>query len=165
MGFTPSLYQRISLVLRRYPDEFYLSTIQLLTFGLMSVIVLLLISAQSSLGLVLFSMLALLLPCSQAAVQLTNYLITSVLTPHILPKLDLSEGVPDDCVTVVAVPTLLLDEGQVRRLVDDLEVRFLGNHDRNIHFALVTDLPDSRSEPREDDLLVDLCSELISWIE
>jgi cyclic beta-1,2-glucan synthetase len=164
VGFTPSLYQRISLVLRRYPDEFYLSTIQLLTFGLMSVIVLLLISAQSSLGLVLFSMLALLLPCSQAAVQLTNYLITSVLTPHILPKLDLSEGVPDDCVTVVAVPTLLLDEGQVRRLVDDLEVRFLGNHDRNIHFALVTDLPDSRSEPREDDLLVDLCSELITGL-
>ena len=164
VGFTPSAYQRISSVLHRYPDEFYLSTIQLLTFGLMSTIVLLLISAQSSLGLVLFSMLALLLPCSQAAVQLTNYLITSVLTPHILPKLDLSEGVPDDCVTVVAVPTLLLDEGQVRRLVDDLEVRFLGNHDRNIHFALVSDLPDSPSEPREDDFLVDLCSELIGGL-
>jgi cyclic beta-1,2-glucan synthetase len=164
VGFTPSPYQRISSILRRYPDEFYLSTIQLFTFALMSAIVLLLISAQSSLGLVLFSMLALFLPCSQTAVQLTNYLITALLTPHILPKLDLSEGIPDEYVTVVAVPTLLLDEGQVRRLVDDLEVRFLGNHDRNIHFALVTDLPDSRSEPREDDLLVDLCSELIGGL-
>jgi cyclic beta-1,2-glucan synthetase len=164
VGFTPPVYERISSVLRRYPDEFYLSTIQLFTFAMMSAIVLLLISAQSSLGLVLFSMLALSLPCSQAAVQLTNYLITSLLPAQILPKLDLSEAVPDDCITVVAVPALLLDEGQVRRLVDDLEVRFLGNHDRNIHFALLTDLPDSRSEPREDDPLVDLCTELIGGL-
>jgi cyclic beta-1,2-glucan synthetase len=164
VGFTPPLHERISTILRRYPDEFYLSTIQLLTFALMSATVLLLIAAQSSLGLVLFSMLALFLPCSQAAVQLTNYLITSLLEPRILPKLDLSEGVPDDCVSFVAVPSLLLDEAQVRKLVDDLEVRFLGNHDRNMHFALLTDLPDSPSEPREDNALVDLCSELIGGL-
>jgi len=164
VGFTPPFYQRISSVLRRYPDEFYLTTILLVTFAMMSGIVLLLIDPQVSLGLILFSMLALFLPCSQAAVQLTNYFITSLLRPQILPKLDLSEGVPDDCITLVAVPSLLLDEAQVRRLADDLEVRFLGNHDRNLHFALLTDLPDSRSEPREDDPLVDLCSELIAGL-
>ena len=109
-------------------------------------------------------MLALVLPCSQAAVQITNYFMISLLRPQILPKLDLSEGVPDDCITLVAVPSLLLDEVQVRRLVDDLEVRFLGNHDRNLHFALLTDLPDSRSEPREADPVVDLCSELIDGL-
>ncbi len=36
------------------------------------------------------------------------------------------------------------------RLVDDLEVRFLGNHDRNMHFALVSDLPDSDHAASED---------------
>src|ERR1700685_2126819 len=164
VGFRPTLYHRISAVLRRYPDEFYLTTIQLVTLAIMSGIVLLLIESQVSRGLVLFSMLALFLPCSQAAIQLTNYLITAVLQPQILPKLDLSEGIPDDCITFVAVPSLLLDDAQVRRLVDDLEVRFLGNHDQNIHFALLTDLPDSRSEPREDDPLVDLCAELISGL-
>jgi cyclic beta-1,2-glucan synthetase len=164
IGFTPSLYQRVSSALRRYPDEFYLSTILLLTFAMMSAIVLLLIAPQVAPGLILFSMLALFLPCSQAAIQLTNYLITSLLEPQILPKLDLSEGVPDDCITFVAVPSLLLNEGQVRKLVDDVEVRFLGNHDRNVHFALLTDLPDSRSEPREDDPLVDLCAGLISGL-
>ena len=60
-----------------------------------------------------------------------------------MPKLDFSEGVPDNCTTLVAVPSLLFNEKQVRRLVEDLEVRFLGNHDPNIHFALLTDLPDS----------------------
>jgi cyclic beta-1,2-glucan synthetase len=164
VGFTPTLYQRISSILRRYPDEFYLTTTLLVTLAMMSVTVLLLIDPHVSLGLIVFSMLALLLPCSQAAVQMTNYLVTSLLRPQILPKLDLSEGVPDDCITLVAVPSLLLDEAQVRRLVDDLEVRFLGNHDRNLHFALLTDLPDSHSEPREGDPLVDLCSELVDGL-
>ncbi len=56
-----------------------------------------------------------------------NYLTTALLHPRILPKLDFSEGIPDDCVTMVAVPTLLLNEKQVRRLVEELEVRYLGN--------------------------------------
>ncbi|MFZ0321520.1 MAG: glucoamylase family protein [Candidatus Sulfotelmatobacter sp.] len=61
----------------------------------------------------------------------------------------------------MAIPTMLLNEKQVRKLADDLEVRYLGNQDRNIHYALLSDLPDSSSEPREDHLLVDLASELV----
>ena len=38
-----------------------------------------------------------------------NYLTTALLHPRILPKLDFSDGIPDDCVTMVAVPTLLLN--------------------------------------------------------
>ena len=62
---------------------------------------------------------------------------------------------------MVAVPTLLLNEKQVRCLVDDLEVRFLGNHDPNIHFALLSDLPDSDHPASEDDRLIDLAASLI----
>ena len=79
--------------------------------------------------LLLLSMLILLVPCSQSAVQLMHYLVAALLPAEILPKLDYSEGIPDDCVTLVAIPTLLLSEKQVRGLVEDLEVRFLGNHD------------------------------------
>src|ERR1022692_2462393 len=161
VNFNPPFTQRISSFLRKHPDQFYLSTVELFTFALMSVIVLLLVDVQVSFALTLFSLLALFLPSSQSAVQLTNYLITLLVKPQILPKLDLSEGVPDDCITLVAVPSLLLDEGQVHKLVDELEVRFLGNHDRNMHFALLTDLPDSCEQTRENDPLADLCSELI----
>ena len=103
----------------------------------------------------------LLLPASQSAIQLVNYLITSLLEPKILPKLDFSEGVPDNCTTLVAIPSLLFNQEQVRRLVDDLEVRFLGNHDPNIHFALLTDLPDSREPSSEDDPLIEYCAQLV----
>jgi len=61
-----------------------------------------------------FPCLLLLLPSSQAAVQLMNTCVTTLLPPSILPKLDFIEGIPDDCVTMVAVPTLLLNEEQVR---------------------------------------------------
>jgi cyclic beta-1,2-glucan synthetase len=159
--FNPPFTQRISSFLRKHPDQFYLSTVELFTFTLMSVIVLVLVDVQVSFALTLFSLLALLLPCSQSAVQVTNYVITLLVKPQILPKLDLSEGVPDDCITLVAIPSLLLDEGQVHKLVDELEVRFLGNHDHNMHFALLTDLPDSCEQTRENDPLADLCSELI----
>ena len=115
--------------------------IRLLTLAIMSVALMFLTASSSSPALILFSMLILLLPSSQSAVQLMNYLVTSLLPAEILPKLDFAEAIPDNCVTMVAIPSLLLSEQQVRELVENLEVRFLGNHDPNIHFALVTICP------------------------
>jgi len=94
--------------------------------------------------------------------QVMNYLATNLLPAATLSKLDFSKEVPDDCVTLVAIPTLLLNEKQVHTLVEDLEVRYLGNHHRNIHFALVSDLPDSPQPASEENALVALCSKLIS---
>ena len=162
--FRPSLVTRVRSFLRAHPDEFYLPGVEVLSFGIMSAIVLLLTNTATPPGLILFSMLVLLLPCSQAAVQLMNYLTTAILRPEILPKLDFSKDIPANCATLVAVPALLLNEKQVRRLTQDLEVRFLGNHDKNLHFALLTDLPDSPVPAPDDDPLVDLCAELIKQL-
>jgi hypothetical protein len=159
--FRAPVGQKIQELVRRHPDEFLLTGIHLLTLAIMSAAVLFLTDAYNSLSLILFSMVILVLPSSQSAVQLMNFLITSMLPAEILPKLDFTEGIPDDCVTMVAVPTLLLNEKQVRGLVENLEVRFLGNHDPKIHFALLTDLPDSREPAREDNPLITLCADLI----
>jgi cyclic beta-1,2-glucan synthetase len=161
IDYRPRFVERIPKFLRAHPDEFYLPAIAVLTLGIVLGTVLLLTDASTSLGLILLSALAVLLPGSQSAVQVVNYFVTVILSAQILPKLDFSQGIPTDCVTMVAIPTLLLDEKQVRKLVDDLEVRFLGNHDPNLHFVLLTDLPDSPSKPPASNSLVDLCSELI----
>jgi hypothetical protein len=161
VGFRPPFGWRVRRFLKMHPDEFYLPGIEVLTFGIMSAIVLLLTSTNTSPGLILFSMLLLLLPSSQSAVQVMNYLTAALLRPEILPKLDFAKSIPKNCTTLVAVPALLLNEKQVRRLVKDLEVRYLGNHDPNLHFALLTDLPDSPVPANEDDPLVDLCAGLI----
>ena len=150
--------------LRLHPNEFLLLGIAVLTFVIITGAVWLLTAASTPLLLVLLSMLFLLLPGSQAAVQVMNYLTTNLLPVDSLSKLDFSDGIPDDCVTLVAIPTLLLNEKQVRGLVEKLEVRFLGNHDPNLHFALVSDLPDSPKPAPEDNALVELGCKLIAEI-
>jgi cyclic beta-1,2-glucan synthetase len=161
VGFFPHMNERFRTLLRRHPDEFLLIGIAVLTCAIFTGFVWLLTPATTAPSILFFSMLVLLLPSSQAAVQVMNYLTTNLLPATSLPKLDLSDGVPDDCVTLVAIPTLLLNEKQVRHLIENLEVRYLGNHDRNIHFALVSDLPDSHEPAPEDNELVTLCSSLI----
>ena len=152
---TPPFYERISSLLRRYPDEFYLTTMLLVTLPMMSAMVLLLIDPHSfarphsvlDAGVVS----TLLASCDPT----DNYFTTSLLRPQILPKLDLSEGIPDDCMTLVAVPTLLLNEKQVRGWWTIWKSAFWAITIRNMHFALLTDLPDSRRSLREADPLVD----------
>jgi cyclic beta-1,2-glucan synthetase len=161
VGFRCPLKGRIQAKLRKFPDEWFLLGIGILTCAITSAIMLAVLGAETSFGLVLFSLLALLLPVSQSAVQLMNHFTTSLLPPEILPKLDFAEGIPANSVTIVAIPSLLLNEKQVHGLVEDLEVRFLGNHDPNLHFALLTDLPDSHEPAQEDSPLVDLCAGLI----
>jgi cyclic beta-1,2-glucan synthetase len=162
VGYHPTMGERFRTLLRRHPDEFLLGGIAVLTFAIITIAVWLLTPVTAPAVLVFVSMLILLLPSSQAAVQLMNYVTTNLLPATTLPKLDFSEGVADDCVTMVAIPTLLLSEEQVHGLVEDLEVRYLGNHDRNIHFALVSDLPDAHQPATEENALVALCSRLVT---
>jgi len=161
VGYRPTVIHRLRAWVRRHPDDFFLPGITLFTCSIITAVLLLVTAAYSSPLLILISLLLFLLPSSQCAVQLMDYVITALLTPEILPKLDYSKAVPDNCLTLVSIPTLLLNEKQVRGLVEDLEVRFLGNHDANIHFALVSDLPDAHHQVREDSALIDLCSSLI----
>jgi len=147
--------------LRRHPDEFYLGGIELLTLLIVIAIMTPVFNSFNTFLGRIFAILVLLLPASQSAVEVMNYLATALLRPRILPKLDFCEDIPDDCVTMVVVPTLLLSEKQVRRLVEDLEIRYLGNNHRNLHYALLTDLRDSAETPNEEDPLAALCVQLI----
>lgn len=161
VGFDPSIGQRLRNLLLKHPDEFYLPGIAILTFAIVSGAVLAVTQPNTALGYVLLATLTMLLLSSQSAVQIMNYMVTLMLPAEILPKLDFSDGLPADCVTLVAIPTVLMNEKQVHKLVEDLEVRYLGNQSPNLHFALLSDLSDSPAEPREDSPLVDLASDLI----
>ena len=153
--------QRVQNFLRRHPDEFYLGGIEVLTLLIVIAIMTPVYGLFSSFWTRILGILLLILPASQSAVEVMNYLTTALLNPRLLPKFDFSDGVPDDCLTMVVIPTLLLNEKQVRRLVDDLEVRYLGNAGANLHYALLSDMADSEEQPQEAGPLVDLASSLI----
>jgi cyclic beta-1,2-glucan synthetase len=164
VGFHPSFAWRARTFVHANGEDLFLSGIQLSTLLFIAAVLFPVLPNVSGLAGLAFAFLFLLLPASQDAVELVNGAITAFFEPEPLPKLDFSAGIPSDCITLVAVPTLLMNEKQVRKLVNDLEVRFLGNRDSNLHFALLTDLPDSISKPREKDFhpLVDLAARLIT---
>ena len=145
-------------------EDFFLTSIQLLTLLFIAAVLFPVLPTVSGFVGLASIILFLLLPATQDAVDLVNSAITAFFDPEALPKLDLGGGVPRGFATLVAIPSLLINETQVRKLVNDLEVRFLANRDGNLHFALLTDLPDSVSNPHEKDShpLVDLASRLLT---
>jgi cyclic beta-1,2-glucan synthetase len=110
---------------------------------------------DAGVGAAVASMALAVIPMTTVAVAAVNALVTRTLPPTLLPKLELRDGVPDGCRTLVAVPVLLTTPADVAALVEALEIRFLGNEDPNLHFALLADLPDAVEEtrPGDDDLL------------
>jgi cyclic beta-1,2-glucan synthetase len=92
-----------------------------------------------------------LLPVSELAINLLNLIATSQVPPRPLPKLALLEGIPPDSRTMVVVPAIVDSTERLRTLVDDLEVRFLGNRDARLHFALLADFADAPAAALEGD--------------
>ncbi|HET6205660.1 MAG TPA: glucoamylase family protein [Terracidiphilus sp.] len=163
VNFHPRILDRVRTMVRDNADDFYITGIQLITIFFIAAALFPLLANYPVFGRLAITFLLMLLPAMQCAVDLANNTITALFDPTPLPKLDFSKGIPDECTTLVAVPTLLLNEKQVRELITDLEVRFLANRDPNLHFVLLTDLPDSVSKPRVDDSnpLVDLATRLV----
>jgi cellobiose phosphorylase len=92
---------------------------------------------------------------SALAVSLMNLFVTLVLAPRPLPRLDFSLGIPFVHRTMVVVPTLLSRPQEIDDLLEALEIRYLGNRDPHLFFALLTDFRDApeRTLPDDDALL------------
>ena len=155
--FHASFAERVRQAVLAGPEIYYFVGIELLTFA---VIAFLLIGVRSPVS-ALAGFMLLLLPATEAAWSVMNQLTSFILPPRTIPKLDFSEGIPPECTTMVVVPTLVLNEAYVRRMVRELEIRFLANRDPRLYFALLTDAPDSQFPSDQSDELVSFCSALI----
>lgn len=158
IGYRSSLFEKLRTLAVTSPDYFYFATVELFVLALV-VGVLSLVDARppAVLPVVLF-----FLALMECAVMITNSCVTSLVAPKKLPRLDFSKRIPDQCATMVIVPTLLTSEAQARKAVKDLEIRFLGNRDKNLHFGLLTDPPDSQQQVDEKDEVAGFCAELIA---
>ncbi|MFW2372897.1 MAG: glucoamylase family protein, partial [Gammaproteobacteria bacterium] len=88
---------------------------------------------------------------SALAVPFMNLLVTILLPPRALPRLDFSSGIPFKHRTMVVVPTLLSKPQDIDDLLEALEIRYLGNRDENLFFALLTDFPDAPEQTMPED--------------
>ncbi len=157
LGYRSPLIGRFQNFILANPTAFYLIGIELLTM----LIVYSLLGGLERLTPVFTGFFLLLLPATQTAVHIVNTVTALLIRPRVLPKLDFSEGIPESCSTMVAVPTLLLSDSQIRNLAMDLEIRYLANRDSNLYFALLTDSPDSDRAVDERDELIEVCQGLI----
>ena len=158
-GHRPPLSRRLRRRAHQRPALLYVGTTGVIT-GLLLAGVLSIAPRVGEQGsqpvvLVIMAMLA-LLPVSELAVQIVNYLVNLLFPPWALPKLSFEDGVPDEWRALVVVPVMLQTPAGVRGDLERLEVRFLGNQDPNLHFALLADFPDApKPEMPEDAALLD----------
>jgi len=147
------LSERLRRSAGRYPLLLYLGFIFLI--AVMSTAALLAVAAPAlPYGGLLFLGAILLLATSQLGVALANGFATLLVTPHPLPKLDFSGGIPPAARTLVVVPTMLTCEDGINALAEAIEVRFLANRDRCLHFGLLTDFADAPTESVAEDVLL-----------
>ncbi|MDO8207663.1 MAG: glucoamylase family protein [Gallionella sp.] len=149
------LQVKISRVCRHYRLSLYISPILLLTALSTSVVLASCCGfAPTGWGYWLLA-IPLIIGTSALAVSLVNLLATHIFSPRILPRLDFSQGIPAIHRTMVVVPTLLGQFQEIDDLLEALEIRYLGNRDPNLFFALLTDFRDAplQSTPDDDELI------------
>ncbi|MCC7173696.1 MAG: cyclic beta 1-2 glucan synthetase [Bryobacterales bacterium] len=88
---------------------------------------------------------------SKAAVAAVNWLATLLVPPGFHPRMDFSKGIPPESRTLVAIPTILASAAGIQTLLERLEIHYLANRDRNLHFALLTDYLDAPQESMPED--------------
>ncbi len=147
----------------RYPLFFYLGSIIILTIYFSW---LLLEKAHNNgfdhrylwvLGFVL------ILCISYLSIAIVNWLTNLLVKPDPLPRLDYSKSIPPESRSLVVIPCMLINPQNVEDLVESLEVRFLANQDKNLHFGLLTDFLDAGyKESADDTALVQLVHKRIS---
>jgi cyclic beta-1,2-glucan synthetase len=150
IGYNAPPIERLRSFLRRWKEDFYILGIFTLSCLLIVAIIAPLVP-HHAFWPIMGTLLLALLPASQGAVDLVNNTVTALMKAHSLPKLAFSKGVPAEATSFVVVPTLLFNEKQVHELFDQLEARYLSNQDPNIHFGLLTDLPDTKTRPLDED--------------
>ncbi len=162
LDYTPTANERLARLFFKHPAIGYLGTLLVTTAVFETSLQLYARNNGASTWMMVLVALVTILPVSELALSFLNTILTTLIPPRALPKLALRNGVPDDLRTIVAVPTILSSTARVKELVDELEVRSLGNHDENLRFALLGDFPDADAETLPSDReVVDLAIELI----
>ena len=136
-----------------YPG--YFGTMAVLTVVLLSLPLVYAATAGAGVWALLVVGLAAIVPATELAIAVLHQDVTELVPPRRLPKLELREGVPASLKTMVAVPTILANEEDIREQVDRLEERYLANSSGHLVFALLTDWPDAAGEsvPGDEEVL------------
>ncbi|MCW3126276.1 MAG: glycosyltransferase [Bacteroidetes bacterium] len=155
-GMHISFGEKVRRFFARHPLSSYLMPVILLTIGLTGVIVWEVWRVQSyNIPLLITIGIVTAVSASQLGVALINFLCTLTVKPDMLPRMDFAKGIPDDAMTMVAIPCMITSEDEIEKLTEALEIRYLANQEENLYFALLTDFKDAPQEhmPEDEELI------------
>ncbi|MEO8810386.1 MAG: glucoamylase family protein [Rhodanobacter sp.] len=155
LGIRPPLAERLRRMFDRAPVPIYLGLLMVLTVAFAEPLALAASYDGVPLGMLLAIAIMALLLASQLASSLLNWMATLAIAPQPLPRMNYTHGIPASARSMVVVPSMIGSARDVEELVESLEVRYLGNRDEHLHFALLTDFTDADSEtlPGDEALL------------
>ncbi|MGV8951450.1 MAG: GH36-type glycosyl hydrolase domain-containing protein [Cypionkella sp.] len=155
LGFKPPLRLRMFRWIGRFGLPGYLAAIAAVSLGILGFG----LSLAWTAGAGVFALLVLaftgLAVTADVGVAIVNLIVTKTVTPTALPGLDLSKGIPPDLRTLVAVPVILHDTTELQAQIERLEVHHLTSTGGALHYALLSDVMDAKTETTaQDDVLV-----------
>ncbi|MER9839704.1 protein ndvB [Mesorhizobium australicum] len=146
IGYRPTISQ---MVKRTFAKTGWLGIV-LPVFALTVLLLVLSGNALSNLGLSVPSIVLMLalfaVPASEGALAFFNTVVSLFLKPTRLIGYDYRHGVPPEARTLVVVPSLIGSRDDVEENIRNIEVHYLANLADEIHFALLSDWPDSKIE-------------------
>ena len=162
-GIKLSRKERLSKAICGIPFFNYSASIVILTLVLASLMIFRAYREELPTGWLILLGLISMIAVSHLATAVVNWVATILIPPAFLPRMDFSKKIPEETRTLVAVPTLFNNTSELDDLIETMEVRFLANRQKNLHFALLTDFRDAESEILpEDELLLAYASQKIS---
>ncbi|NNV54871.1 glycoside hydrolase family 94 protein [Limnovirga soli] len=150
-NFRAPFLKKIKQAFQRHNFFVYLTSIIVITIAI-SALILKKASAETNqfwlLGvIVIFALLC----ASQLAISVTNFFSTLLVKPYLLPRMDFSIEIPSAYRTLVVIPVMLINKGEIENLLEALEIRFLANRNKHLHFGLLTDFTDASQEILDED--------------
>lgn len=145
--------RRIVNYFKRHSFIYYSGTIIIGTLAIMALVISFSIQYDSNFALwrYILAAILILIPCSEIVISIFNWSVNNITEPSFIPKLDLAEGIDKENSTIVVIPTILNNAEKVKEIIEDIEVYYLANCEKNLYFALLGDFKDSTSEFQEDD--------------
>lgn len=153
IGYEKSFNRRVFERIKEHPASLYFGFICLITLLLVACVVQYAFFGSVNYGIVMaiIAGLAVIVPATDIAVNFVNWVLCRAIKPSLLPKLDLEDGIPQEYAAMVVIPALLPDEHRARELIDNLEVYYLANREKNLYFSIAGDFKDAPNKEMAGD--------------
>ena len=92
-----------------------------------------------------------ILPIENIVSKIIQYVLSKVIKPKLIPKIDFQNGIPENCSTMVVIPTIVKSKEKVKELMKKLEVYYIANKSKNLYFTLLGDCSSGNKEIEEFD--------------